>query len=127
MKIIKSIGNIRIAKKKFVAQIIRDENNLEAFAVFLADTASPIILFKQNPTNSKVEIDINFPVLESLSTTVSSQHAVRSKILKRFISFVINSENTAKELVFSDTRLSYIADIKKIKQTEKQFLLFQSA
>lgn len=113
---------LQIGKIDFEAYIIKDENNLDAFAVYFQNAEEPLIQFQQTEID-EVEIKINQQLFGTMLQLKSKDRAQRKVHYKRFQEFVLNAEQDAKERVFQDKRLNYITDIQLLKKTEQRYLL----
>ncbi|MCA5004579.1 hypothetical protein [Sphingobacterium bovistauri] len=119
----KLIDSIQIGQVEFEAYITIDENNLEAFAVYLDKSNEPLLVFQQISNNFNVEIKINQKLVDELQQYKSKDIDQRKEHYKIFQEFVLNAEQKAKEIAFQDTKLNYFTDIKLIKSIEQAYLI----
>ncbi len=117
------IDKIQIGSSDFEAYIIKDENKLEAFAVYFQNITDPLVLFQQKKVNKKVEITLNTSLFNKLKHFKAKDSDLRKKHFKMFQEFTLNAEQKAKEIIFKDQKLKYISDIQLIKSLEKAYLL----
>lgn len=117
------IDKIKIGNIEFEAYIIKDENNLEAFAIYFQGEKEPLIMFQQVASNYKVELKINQDLVDKLQQFKSKDPQQRKEHFKIFQEFALNAEQKAKEIAFQDARLIYFSDIQLIKSIEQAFLV----
>jgi hypothetical protein len=117
------IDKIKIGNIEFEAYIIKDENNLEAFAIYFQGEKEPLIMFQQVASNYKVELKINQDLVDKLQQFKSKDPQQRKEHFKIFQEFALNTEQKAKEIAFQDARLIYFSDIQLIKSIEQAFLV----
>ncbi len=117
------IDKIQIGNINFMAYIIEDENNKEAFAVFYQNELDPLLLFQQDAEGENIEIKLNTVLVSKIQEIKSKDSILRKKHFKLFQEFALNAEQEAKNMVFKDRKIEYISDIKLLKSLEKDFLL----
>ena len=117
------IDKINIGNIEFEDYIIKDENNLEAFAIYFQGEKEPLIMFQQVASNYKVELKINQDLVDKLQQFKSKDPQQRKEHFKIFQEFALNTEQKAKEIAFQDARLIYFSDIQLIKSIEQAFLV----
>lgn len=119
---LKLTDKVQIGKIDFEAYIIKDENNIESFAIYFQKAKEPLILFQQNDVKNQVEIKINQQLVKTIQHLKSKDSVQRKEHFKRFQEFVLDAEQTVKEFIFQDKKLDYITDVQLIKSTEKAYL-----
>ena len=123
MKKIKHIDTIKIGLMTFEAYIIQDNNNLEAFGIYLQNNDKPLLLFQQDVPNEKIDIQIDSQLVNDMQKLKSKDSDQRKEHFKTFQEFVLESEQVAKELVFKNKKLIYMTDVQLLKSIENTYLI----
>ncbi len=121
MRKLELIDKTQIANFKLQAFILEDANLLKAFAIFIDDNVDPFMLFQQREANKLIEIIVYEEQLEYLQSKNEVDDSNAKSNYKKLQDFVLNAENIAKESVFKDKKLEYLADTKAIKRIKQAF------
>lgn len=119
MRKLELIDKTQIANFKLQAFILEDANLLKAFAIFIDDNVDPFMLFQQREANKLIEIIVYEEQLEYLQSKNEVDDSNAKSNYKKLQDFVLNAENIAKESVFKDKKLEYLADTKAIKRIKQ--------